>query len=143
MKSSGNNSGGQLIPVLHRRQKVWQILLPIVLVTLTAITLFVLLLIQNTGAASSISEYSSISIIWLILPVMVGSLFVLLVLAGFIYLIHKLTGAIPLFGLKARTIVYNIALFLHKAADKSVIPTMKLHQIRAAWKTIIQKFRPR
>lgn len=125
-------------PGKHVRQTLWQIILPVALFTAIVITLFVLLLVKNS-ASGSLENVTSISLIWLILPLLAVALLFVFILAAFIVLIAKLIGIIPYYGLKLRTIVYKAAVVIHTIADKSVLPTIKLNEIRAGLKFLLHK----
>ncbi|MEN6435438.1 MAG: hypothetical protein ABFD14_02995 [Anaerolineaceae bacterium] len=140
MNSQGLPSTYRQSEIDHHRQKTWQIFIPIFIVMVFILAAFILLLVsQNSAAGADIGKVSSISTIWLILPMLAIGLACLLLLAGFIFLIYKLIKVIPLYSLKVSTIFYQIALTVHKIADKSVIPVITIQQFQAGMKTLFHR----
>jgi uncharacterized BrkB/YihY/UPF0761 family membrane protein len=140
MNSQGLPSTYRQSEIDHHRQKTWQIFIPIFIVMVFILAAFILLLVsQNSAAGADIGKVSSISTIWLILPMLAIGLACLLLLAGFIFLIYKLIKVIPLYSLKVSTIFYQIALTVHKISDKSVIPVITIQQFQAGMKTLFHR----
>jgi K+-sensing histidine kinase KdpD len=126
----------------HRRQKTWQIYIPIFAVIAIILATFILLLVsQNSSSGANIGNLSSISVIWLILPMLGIGFALLVILVGFIYLAFKITNVLPLYSLKISTIFYQVALSIHKLADKSVLPVIKIQQIQAGVNTLFHRNR--
>ncbi len=121
----------------HIQQTFWQIIIPVTIFTAIIITLFVLLI--KNSASSALDNVTSISLIWLLLPLLVVTVLFVIVLVALIVIIAKLSGLIPYYGLKLRTIVYKAAVVTHKIADKSVLPIIKLNEIRAGLNALLHK----
>jgi heme/copper-type cytochrome/quinol oxidase subunit 2 len=140
MNSQGHPTTYRHSEMDHRRQKTWQIYVPIFIVIAIILATFILLLVsQNSSSAANIGNLSSISVIWLIFPMLGIGLAFLVMLAGFIYLTIKITKALPLYSLKVSTIFYQAALTVHRLADKSVIPVIKIQQIQAGLNSLFHR----
>ncbi len=124
----------------HHRQKTWQIYFPIFTVIAVILATFILILVsQNSTSAANIGNLSSISVIWLILLMFGIGLAFLVILVGFIYLAFKITNILPLYFLKFSTFFYQVLLIVHKLADKSVMPVIKIQQIQVGVNTLFHR----
>ena len=78
--------------LLHRRQTAWQVILPIVLAGLILIGTVLLLCFATFRGNGDVDRWAAISIIWLVLPVMLGGLVTLAALVGVTYLLGRGAG---------------------------------------------------
>ena len=120
---------------LHKRQVVWQIIVPFLLVTLILLTLGVWLVWGDTVRART---WADVSIIWLLIPML---LLALASLALFILLIvgtAKLLQVTPRFTARAQQIAGQIASGTRKAADSALRPFVWVEQAGAVIKSIFK-----
>lgn len=75
--------------IRHRKQVVWQIILPVVLTTILFVPLIVFVYVA-TFSGGDVSRWAAISTIWITVPIMIVLLFFLLLLGRLIYLLAKL-----------------------------------------------------
>ena len=112
----------------HRRQSFWQILFPFIVIALLVIAAGVLAVV---GGASQARVWADVSLIWLVVPILIFALLFLALLGGMIYLLIRLTRAIPPISARAQFYGRRISGGVRGAADKAVQPILWLEQIGA------------
>jgi hypothetical protein len=112
---------------VHRKQRVTQIILPMVLVVLLMIALIVLISLSTFTSGGDVGRWAAVSTIWLIIPVLIAGLIVLAVLAGLIYLMARLLGLLPTYTGMAQDYVYIARGYILRAADMVVKPVIALN----------------
>jgi hypothetical protein len=124
----------------HRNQIAWQVGLPIAIASLIVIGMATLLIIgTSTGTAiRDLSYWASISIIILLIPCMIGYIFLMGILFGSIFGLSKGLSILPVY-LKAGDIYINQLFFLiSNYADKSINPIIQVKIRYAVLKSIFQ-----
>jgi uncharacterized membrane protein SirB2 len=83
----------------HRRQRVWQVLLPVfaAILVMLGIGWLVIRSAAGTEAGGPVSQWADLSMIWLIIPVLVFAIAFTLLLGGMIYLLARLLKVLPRF----------------------------------------------
>src|SRR3989304_9304384 len=81
--------------LVHRKQRIRQIILPVVLAALLMIGLIVLISISTFSQGGDVGRWAAISTIWIVIPVMVAGIILLAVLGGLIYLLVLTLGGFP------------------------------------------------
>lgn len=119
----------------HKRQRFWQIFLPMGLFGLILIAAIVLITIFGLGDAISLRQLSDTAVIWLIVPALLFALITVLVLGGMIYLIAKLKGALPQYTGMVQHYIDMVPVYTRKWSDKAVSPILALESISAKIKT--------
>lgn len=81
----------------HNKQRFWQILAPVGVGVMLALTLAVLVILTATrgDTGGRISGWADTSFIWLILPVMLIAIIGTLVIGGLIYLVGRVLNILP------------------------------------------------
>jgi hypothetical protein len=81
----------------HRKQRFWQIFMPIILGSVITLAAGVLLVLTLTGTVNvgNLSQMAATSTIWLLLPVMVLGVFLTFFLLGLIYLAARVLDILP------------------------------------------------
>jgi len=120
----------------HKRQLVWQILVPFLVLTALIVAGSVLVV---TGAASRTRVWADISIIWLIAPLLIFALLFAGLLGVLIYLIAKLTRVTPVYTAKGQYFAALAAAGTRKVADGIAQPVLWVHQAAAAIKSFFDK----
>ena len=123
----------------HRRQRFWQIILPIVL--------FCLLIgvagVYTIFAGKAISRlWADVSIIWLILPLLFFVLLFLVLLIGMIYLLNKLTKNLLGISRKAQNLFTHIEHETCRVSNSVVKPFFWIHQFQSGLKSLMRKIVP-
>ncbi len=118
----------------HRREVVTQIILPTVLAVLLCMVAGGLVTFATFKWSGDVNRWAAISTIWIVIPIMVGSLIFLAVLVGINYLLVRLLGITPRYTKIAQDFVQMLSLRIRQAADASVQPVMVLDEIGATIK---------
>jgi len=118
----------------HRKQLVWQIILPMVLTALLFVGMIVLIYFATFRDAGDVDRWAAISTIWIVIPIMLGMLIFLALLGGIIYLLAKLLNITPTYTGIAQDYVHIAAGYIKRAADAAVKPIFLLDGIGASVK---------
>lgn len=117
----------------HRQQRFWQILFPIVLVSVTLLAA-VLFLVFSNGSHNRL--LADISIIWLLFPL----LFIFLVFAalaiGSIYLMHLVSKNAPGATRKVQLFFFKLENYSKKGANTVVKPVFGMHEVASTIRKI-------
>jgi hypothetical protein len=116
----------------HRKELVWQIILPVVLTSLLLITLIVLINVATFRDGGDVGRWAAISTIWIVIPIMLGLLIVTALLGGLIYLMQKLLNITPTYTSLAQDYVYRAQGYIKRAAEAIVKPVLQLNGILAS-----------
>lgn len=127
----------------HKQQRTWQIIFPVVLVSILLLAGLVFLILRNGRFSPGLAEVSGAAAVLVILPVLFGSLFFLAILAFIIYGLGKLKAVIPHAGLKVLQFMEKARWKIRKGADISVQPIVSLTQNSAKAKQVIQSLNAR
>ena len=108
----------------HRKQRMGQIVLPMILAALLFIAVIVLINIVTFRNGGDAARWAAISTIWIVIPIMIASLIFLAILVGIIYLLARLLGIAPIYTNQAQNFVHKLAIRIRLAADASVKPVI-------------------
>ncbi|MBN2387419.1 MAG: hypothetical protein JXB85_10390 [Anaerolineales bacterium] len=123
----------------HRRQRFWQVLLPIILFLVGMLALGVLVIFATFEAGALNRLWADISLIWLLFPMLVFALLVLAVLAALIYAIGRLTQATPRLTSKVQALGRQVEQGTRQVADQAVQPVMRFKQIGAVLQSFFKR----
>ena len=123
---------------LHKRQFVWQILLPILLVILLGLAVGGLTITASLANASNASLWADVSIIWLLIPALVFALVAIAILGFAIYGLAKVLQVAPTYTGKAQGIFALISALIRKVADGLTKPFVWFHQAGTVLKSIFK-----
>jgi len=107
---------------LYRKQRVSQILLPVILASLLLVGMIVLISLATFRDATDPTRWAAISAIWITIPIMIGGLIFLALFIGLIYLLGRLMGILPRYTCLAQGYVYRVRSYVIRAADLIVKP---------------------
>lgn len=79
----------------HRKQVIWQILVPVIAAAVAFLALGLLMVLSPSLSTSRTGHWAAISLIWLISPLVIFALLFLLLNIGLIYLMNKLLKVLP------------------------------------------------
>jgi hypothetical protein len=113
----------------HRRQFVWQIILPVVLAGLIMIGVVFLVWSATFRGNGDVSRWAAISTVWLVLPVMVGGLITLVALVGVAYLLGLVGRYIPQYSYLAQQFASRVQAGVKQAAEAAHKPRLMLREI--------------
>jgi len=113
-----------------------QIILPVVLFALLTIGLIVWIWLATFNQGADVGRWAAISTIWIVIPIMIGGILVLALLAGLIWLMARALGAVPYYTGIAQDYVYIAQGYVRRFADILVKPIIGLN----GWLEIIKEF---
>lgn len=120
----------------HKRQVVWQILIPFFVMLALIVTAAVLIV---TAEVSQARLWADVSIIWLLAPALFFVLVGIVISAGLIYVIGRLTRAIPRYTSRAQAMTASISRGVHHLADSVTKPILWFQQAGAAVRSLLKK----
>jgi len=113
--------------VQHRKQRLTQVILPVVLSVLLFIGMIVLISLAAFQSGGDVGRWAAISTIWIVIPIMVAGLILLAVLVGFIYLMARALRLLPHYTGLGQDYVYKAQGYIIRAADRAVKPVITLN----------------
>lgn len=118
----------------HQRQRLWQIIAPVVIGSLVILVLLALVIRTALGsdAGGPVSQWADTSLIWLSLPVLLFALMMALVLILMIALVGRLLRALPDFTFMVQHYASVAAKFVISWADKLAAPIINLEGVKAS-----------
>ena len=121
----------------HRRQRTWQIILPVVLAAILFIALVVLLNIATFRDNGDVARWAAISTIFISIPVIIMSLIFFVALAGIVYLLMRLLRIAPVYTGKVQDFAYKVARAARRVADAVAKPFITLDSFGASLKRLL------
>ena len=121
----------------HRKQLVWQIILPMVLTAILFIALIVLICFATFRGNGDVGRWAAVSTIWISIPIMIGAVLLIAVLVGIVYLLIRLLQIAPIYTGKAQDFVHIVVGHVRRAADAVVKPIIALNGIGASIETFL------
>ena len=119
----------------HKRQLVWQILVPFLVVTVLMLAVAVLV---ATGASSTNRTWADVSTIWLIAPLLIVALFFAVLLGFLIYGFARLLQVTPRYTGKAQDFFALLSAWARIIADGATKPFVWFQQAGAILKSIFK-----
>ena len=121
----------------HRKEIIWQIVLPMVLTAILFIALVVLINIATFRDNGDVGRWAAVSTIWISIPIIIVALLFLAILVGIVYLLIRLLQITPIYTGKAQDVAYKIAGYARRAADITVKPVFFLDEVGATIKALL------
>jgi predicted membrane protein len=119
----------------HRREIIWQIILPMVLTAILFIALIVFICFATFRGSGDVGRWAAVSTIWISIPLMIGAVLLIAVLVGIVYLLIRLLQIAPLYTGKAQDFAHIVVGHVRRAADAVVKPIIALNGIGASIET--------
>jgi heme/copper-type cytochrome/quinol oxidase subunit 2 len=126
----------------HRKELMWQIILPMVLTVLLFIALIVVINIATFNNNGDVARWAAISIIWIVIPIMIGLLILIALLGGLVYLMKRLLGITPTYTGMAQDYVHLAFGYVKRASEAIVKPVLQLNGILASINAFFEKMKP-
>jgi hypothetical protein len=120
----------------HRRQVLWQVILPLVLGVVIVLVFAVLASLAGDAEASL---WADISIIFLLIPLMAVSLLFVLLFSGMVYVLLRLLRIIPSYARKAQVLAFKVEQRARKVANLAAEPILRYHSFVAAMRALRQR----
>jgi len=126
----------------HRRQLMWQIILPMLLTALLFIAMIVLINIATFREGGDVARWAAVSTIWIVIPIMIGMLIFIALLGGLVYLMMKLLNVTPTYTGLAQDYVYLAMGYIKRATEAIVKPVIQINGILASIRAFFEKMKP-
>ena len=110
----------------HRKQRITQIVLPVVLGAIVLVGMIVLISISTFRSNGDVGRWAAVSTMWIIIPILLTGLILLALLIGLIYLLARALGVLPHYTGLAQDYVYKAQAYIIHAADMAVKPIIAL-----------------
>jgi len=116
----------------HRKEVLWQITAPLVIGALLVLAAGVGVVYAGASNTGPVDRLASISIIWLIIPMMVVALIFLAVTVALAYGLMRLNDLLPIYSRQLQDLFVVIEARVKRAADAAVEPALRVRSA-AAW----------
>lgn len=120
----------------HRKQRAWQIFLPILLSALLFIGTIALVSLSAFERGGDVGRWAAVSIIWIILPLLVAGLILLALLVGLIYLMTRVLAVLPYYTGVVQDYAHLVKGYIVHGADITVKPILLLN----GWSATVKAF---
>ena len=111
---------------LHRKQRMTQIVLPVVLSAVVFIGITILICIAAVNSTGDIARWAEVSTIWITIPMIITGAIVLAILIGLIYLMVQALTNLPYYTSLAQDYIYLARSYIIRGADMAVKPVIDL-----------------
>ena len=130
--------------VMHRRQMLRQVWLPLCASIVVLLGLVILTLVGAVQKSPSVEKWGNLSTIYIIIPVLLSGLLIQALLGGCVYGMRKLLRAMPGWMTIAQMRIADLAAIIRRAANAAVRPVIVVHlsstRTRTFWKEIFHVF---
>ena len=124
----------------HRKQRLTQVILPVVLSVLLFIAMIVWVSRATFSSGGDVGRWAAISTMWIVIPIIMAGLIFLAILIGLIYLMALALGVLPHYSGLAQDYVYKGKAYIIHAADMAAKPIIAfggaIENIRAFFERI-------
>lgn len=111
---------------LHRKQRVTQIFLPVMLSAILLVGMVVLISLATFKSNGDVGRWAAISAMWVAVPILLAGLILLAVLIGLIYLMTLALKNLPRYTGVAQDYVYLARGYVMRGADMVANPVIAL-----------------
>jgi len=115
----------------YRQQRFWQIIFPVVLVSVALLAGLVYLLLPGTGISGDVAGLAEVSTVILVLPTLVLLLPMLALMVGLVVLLSKLMGWLPSASGQAFTFMEMVNSTVRKSTSALTAPVLFVRQMQA------------
>lgn len=115
----------------YRKDRVWKIIVPVVVSAVLCIGLIVLVNIATFQGGGDVARWAAISTMWIAIPAMLGMLIFLAILGGLIFLMAKLLNVLPTYTGKTQDLFYKIEGYARRFADSAAKPIIFIDSLGA------------
>jgi Yip1 domain len=125
----------------HRKQRTWQIVMPVILACILLIALIVLIYIATFRDHGDVARWAAVSTILMVVPIMVGLFLFLVLLVGIAYLMGRLLGVTPHYTGLAQDYVYRAAAIIKRALDAMVKQIIEMQGVLASIREFFRRIK--
>ncbi len=117
----------------HRRQRFWQIWVPLIIITLVILGAAALMIMTLTGTNTgiSLSQYGDTALIWIFVPLLLIAVVIAVALAGVIILNGKVLRNLPRYAHPVQKVFSQVSGKVGNLAQKVVKPIISIKSIGA------------
>ncbi len=116
----------------YRRQRFWRIYFPVILAGLVVIALSIFLMVTTAGGGNDQdTHWANISLIWLLIPTILGSLIWLVLLGGLIFAMVKVLQVLPPAAATVTHYLMRVSQIACDVSDKVSAPVIKVKGLYA------------
>jgi len=123
----------------HRKEVLWQITAPLVIGALLVLAAGVGVVYAGASNTGPVDRLASISIIWLIIPMMVVALIFLAVTVALAYGLMRLNDLLPIYSRQLQDLFVVIEARVKRAADAAVEPALRVRSAAAGLRAFRRK----
>ena len=106
----------------HRKQTFWQIWVPLILSIL--VVLFLCVLASVAAGSPAVTEFSQLSTVYLVTPVLIIGFVVLVMVSAVVYGLARLLDILPVYTRMTQDFFRQVAAFVRIWSDKIVRPVL-------------------
>ena len=122
----------------HRKEVMWQILVPVVI---GAVIVLALAILATIGTDAQVSKGADVSVIWLITPLFIVALIFLVLLGAMIYAMMSLLGILPGYARLVQDYFDAFRVQVGIVSDKAVAPILRMESIKASLRALVRSLR--
>jgi len=126
----------------HRKQRAWQIAMPVILAAVLLIALIVLISIATFRNNGDVARWAAVSTMLILVPIMIGMFIFLVLLVGIAYLLGRLLGVTPRYTGLAQDYVYKAAGIIKHGLDAMVKQIIEMQGVLASIRKFFRKLTP-
>lgn len=117
----------------HKRQRFWQILVPVIFGGVLVLVVAVLMILSITGINTGIavSQWADASVIWILLPMILFGIMASVILFGLIYGLVQLLRILPSYTGLVQSYVRRYTSMIGEGSLKVLAPIIKVKSYRA------------
>jgi len=124
----------------HKKEVLWQIVLPISLGAVAFLTLGIFAGYSLQSGTDAAARWSHIAIMWLLLPVFIVGFITIIFIMGMIFGVSKLFNIIPEYSVLFLSIAHRLNNFIRTGSNKAIQPVLFLRTIKSAINRFIVAF---
>jgi hypothetical protein len=128
--------------LLHRKQRVTKIIMPVVISALVFVGFIVWVSFATFNQGGDVGRWAAISTIWIVIPIMLGGIIVLALLIGLIYLMARAIGGLPYYTGIAQQYVFLAEGYIKRGANMAAKPIIAINGWLEAIKAFFEKVTP-
>ncbi|HPH94525.1 MAG TPA: hypothetical protein PKW33_14000 [Anaerolineaceae bacterium] len=118
---------------LHRKQVFWQVWVPLIVTLVILVAAMSAVVASAVVGTGDVGRWQAISLIFLIMPAMVGGLLLLALLGLFCYAIFWLLKNLPAYAHLAQAYLHYFSVLVRHYADKAATPVLLVRIRQAEW----------
>jgi hypothetical protein len=118
----------------HRKERVTQIYLPMIITALLLVGLIVLISVSTFNQGGDVGRWAAISTMWLSTFILFGGLITLAILGGLVYLMSRLLSALPYYTGIAQDYVQIARGYILRGAEMVTKPIIAADSFLANFK---------